>query len=390
MNDRLPIVELKRIMMKFAEDTSLTRDSKQPDRYLWTDAFAVCNFIVLFNLTGSMEYLELGKKLVDQVHWILGRYRYEDKRKGWISGLDEETGRTHPTQGGLRIGKDLNERGEDEPYDSDLEWDRDGQYYHYLTKWMHALNRVSRVTNEKKYNLWAIELAKVIHPKFTYIPRGGGTKRMYWKMSTDLSYPLVTSMGHHDPLDGLVTYLESQSIADFYQDPSFPDLDQEIADLEAICKEKEWATHDPLGLGGLLIDSCLLAQLIGMGNDPYKFLLHDIIEDTGMGLSYYVKANHLKLSANYRLAFRELGLAIGLKSIRKIEILIRDHADSFQPLQPWELQIESLKEYQNLIGIIEKFWKMPSNQDSESWEEHENINEVMLGTCLAPDGFLII
>lgn len=31
-------------------------------------------------------------------------------------------------------------------------------------------------------------------------------KRMYWKMSVDLSRPQVPSMGHHDPLDGYISY----------------------------------------------------------------------------------------------------------------------------------------------------------------------------------------
>jgi len=34
---------------------------------------------------------------------------------------------------------------------------------------------------------------------------------MHWKMSIDLSYVLVPSMGQHDPLDGLVTYCELQA-----------------------------------------------------------------------------------------------------------------------------------------------------------------------------------
>jgi hypothetical protein len=45
--------------------------------------------------------------------------------------------------GGLRIGKPLKERGANEPIDESLEWDRDGQYFHYLTKWMHALCRAA-------------------------------------------------------------------------------------------------------------------------------------------------------------------------------------------------------------------------------------------------------
>jgi len=34
---------------------------------------------------------------------------------------------------------------------------------------------------------------------------------MYWKMSIDLSYPLVVSMGHQAPLDGFITYNQLQA-----------------------------------------------------------------------------------------------------------------------------------------------------------------------------------
>ena len=36
---------------------------------------------------------------------------------------------------------------------------------------------------------------------------------MYWKMSIDLSRPLVASMGQHDPLDGFVTCAELDATA---------------------------------------------------------------------------------------------------------------------------------------------------------------------------------
>ena len=62
----------------------------------------------------------------------------------------------------------MNERRPDEPPNERLEWDRDGQYYHYLTKWMHALNRVGRVTGDPTYTRWAMELAKTAHARFTY------------------------------------------------------------------------------------------------------------------------------------------------------------------------------------------------------------------------------
>ena len=87
-----------------------------------------------------------------QVHNILGRHREDDLRKGWISGLNEQEGSSHPTRGGLRIGKKLNERRPATLWTN--VWNgKDGQYYHYLTKWMHALNRAGRVTGDSIYTL---------------------------------------------------------------------------------------------------------------------------------------------------------------------------------------------------------------------------------------------
>ena len=80
--------------------------------------------------------------------------------------LDDETGRRHPTAGGLRIGKSLKERGPQEPFDERLEWDRDGQYFHYLTKWMHALCRAAFATGEASYARWAIELGETAFRQF--------------------------------------------------------------------------------------------------------------------------------------------------------------------------------------------------------------------------------
>ena len=240
------------IMIEFARSTGLSPAAKTPRRYLWTDAFAVCNFLELYRQTGDEQYKDLALVLVDQVHDILGRHREDDARTGWISGMDEKEGRNHPTRGGVRIGKKMNESGPADRFDEDLEWDRDGQYYHYLTKWMHALSRVGRVTGDSSYNRWATELAKTAHARFTHLPSPGSQKRMYWKMSIDLSHPLVPSMGHHDPLDGFITYNELQAalVNDLRGSPDL-DLSDEITDMAAICHGKNWATEDPLGIGGL-------------------------------------------------------------------------------------------------------------------------------------------
>jgi hypothetical protein len=236
------------LMEKFADATGIS-GTATPRRYLWTDAFAVCNFLGLFRETGDSRFIRLARELVDQVHRILGRHRNDDTRHGWISGLSEEEGERHPTHGGLRIGKPLNERQPHEPPNSQLEWEQDGQYFHYLTKWMHALYRMGRETGERAYQRWAAELAVAAHRGFTFEVRPGGPTRLIWKISIDLSRPLVSSMGQHDPLDGLITYLELQT-AEVCESECGADLTQAIADMNEMSAHFHGATEDPLGIGG--------------------------------------------------------------------------------------------------------------------------------------------
>ena len=184
------IKEAVALMEAYAQRTGLT-NMRHPRRYLWTDAFAVCNFLGLARATKDQRFLELARRLVDQTHHTLGRHRDDDPRRGWISGSDERSGQDHPTRGGLRIGKEMPERRQDEPFDERLEWERDGQYFHYLSKWMHALDQLSRTTREPRFNLWARELAAAAAQSFIHRSPVGGAPRMYWKISIDLSRPLV-------------------------------------------------------------------------------------------------------------------------------------------------------------------------------------------------------
>jgi hypothetical protein len=380
---------VEKIMTEFARLTGLSPASSAPRRYLWTDAFAVCNFLGLYQETRAEEFKDLALKLVDQVHDTLGRHRKDDPRTGWISGLDEEDGRLHPTKGGLRIGKELQERGPSDPFNERLEWDQDGQYYHYLTKWMHALNRVSGVTGNLKYNTWAMELAKTAHASFVYASSSGGSKRMYWKMSIDLFRPLVVSMGQHDPLDGFVTYNELQATA--AKDPKKSmgnDLRAEILDMANICEGKIWATDDPLGIGGLLFDACRVAQLIVSENLEQAGLLETLLESSLIGLNSFLKENSLKFPAEYRLAFRELGLSIGLQAVEKIGELIEQRSGLLREKDRLLSLLKTLSRYTGLKEIIERFWLEEANREAESWIAHHDINWVMLATSLAPDGFL--
>ncbi|UCG07107.1 MAG: hypothetical protein JSV83_00160 [Desulfobacterales bacterium] len=387
MEPQTNISIVKGIMAEFSDATGLATAENPPRRYLWTDAFAVCNFLELYDRTGDESWRNLAFHLADQVLYILGRHREDDPRAGWISGLSEEEGKRHPTAGGLRIGKQQNERKPDDPYDNQLEWDRDGQYYHYLTKWMHALNRVSRSTGDASFNLWAIELAKAAHAGFVRA-LDFGSKRVYWKMSIDLSYPLVSSMGHHDPLDGLITYTQIQATAVALFNASRPELDSEIADMASLCQGKNWATDDPLGLGGLLCHAFTIVQLMDQGRFNEDVLLKDLLASSLAGLDAFMLSPFLEFPAGRRLAFRELGLSIGLHAVERIEGLIGEEPNMFDNKHSIYSQIRHLRRFACLGEAIEKFWLDPQNRTAASWTEHQDINSVMLATSLAPDGYL--
>lgn len=378
------------LMLEYAASSGLSPARPDPQRYLWTDAFAVCNFLGLYRETGEEQYRKLALDLVHQVHATLGQHRADDQRKGWISGLDEKKGSQHPAIGGLRIGKEMNERKPGEPSDESLEWDRDGQYYHYLTKWMHALAKAGLATGDSEFTKWAIELAKTAHASFTYAPLPGARKRMYWKMSIDLSYALVPSMGQHDPLDGLVTYCELQAQADQSETRrDWPSLSTEIADMARIGEGQPLATNDPLGIGSLLVDAYRMAQLIAKGSFPYAGLLTEVLEAARSGLDYYsMTTASWRHPADYRLAFRELGLSIGLHAAGQMQKLLNQHLGAFDESSSLSLQVDHLMRHSQLQTEIEAFWLKGRNRESDSWSAHRFINMVMLATSLAPEGFL--
>jgi hypothetical protein len=392
MKENTSIAMARALMDEFTILTRISPTGKLPPRrYLWTDAFAVCNFLGLSHHMRDKNYTCLALRLVDQVHAILGRHREDDPRSGWISGLDDEEGAMHPTKGGLRIGKEINERRPEDPFDEHAEWDRDGQYYHYLTKWMHALNRVSRATGDSKYNTWAIELAKTAHAGFTYVPSFGGPKRMYWKMSIDLTYPLVLSMGHHDPLDGFITYHQLRATAEKVNKKSpLPELNVEIADMATMCKGKSWATDDPLGIGGLLSDAFRVGRLIVDKYCDRTDLLETLLDSSLKGLAFYTSESPLRLPAGYRLAFRELGLSIGLRAVERLKGLITQNPGLFNNKHVLNSHLEGMMRYAPLGEEIEKFWLESANREVNTWMDHRDINMVMLATSLAPYGFLNI
>lgn len=375
----------REIMRGFALRTGLEQADLPSTRYLWTDAFAVCNLLGLFVEDEDAEALRLALHLVDETHQILGRHRPDDRRHGWISGFDEQRGAMHPTIGGLRIGKELPERTPDEHFDAALEWDRDGQYYHYLTKWMYALDCVSRVTDDPRYRAWAVELARAAHAGFSVFDAAGSSIGFHWKMSIDLSWPLVPSMSQHDSLDGFLVYNRLRAgLGGGDED----DLGHEVRDLSQVCVGRDWLTDDALGIGGLLMDAYALARMMSDGilNEPN--LLGSLLESSLAGLELLVRRRAFEESAVRRLPFRELGLAIGLHAVRRLEMRVDRDPRGFAHGDELLSTLEALTAYVDLATTIEKFWLQPENRRSPNWVGHLEINEVMLATSLAPYGYL--
>ena len=376
-------------MTAFLERTGVT-GAVEPRRYLWTDAFAVCNLLALAEQLGEPRYTDLARELIHQVHHVLGRHRPDDVRSGWISGLAEEEGRRHPTAGGLRIGKPLPERGAAELIDARLEWNRDGQYFHYLTKWAHALDVAARRTGELQFSRWGCELMEAACDRFIVASAGGGL-HMSWKMSIDLTRPLVSSMGHHDPLDGYIRCMQLRATALAGGSAQGAEVMASRAALFSdMIRRNALPSSDPLGIGGLMMDAAVLAQLTNGKELKDDGLLDALLIAAVAGLHHYVGEAELQRSATQRLAFRELGLSIGLHAAPIAEQAISTRPHVFQDSAGLARSLGALEDFATLGRQIETFWLDPGAQDATSWTEHEDINAVMLATALVPAGVLVL
>ncbi|MFW5815299.1 MAG: hypothetical protein ACOCVP_00460 [Wenzhouxiangella sp.] len=376
--------QVEQLLEGFAERTGLM-GSSAPQRYLWTDAFAVCTYLSLHRARADEKFLGRARALVDQVHDVLGAYADNDPRSGRIGARSEQEHAASPTGAGLRIGKQQPERKPGEAFDERREWDRDGQYFHYLTRWMHALERVAETTGERHYHRWAVDLALAAFAAFVHQPPGGASPRMVWKMSVDLDRPLVPSMGHHDPLDGWV--VTQMLLASDHGDEDERSALRRCASVyREIFAPRDLATGDPLGIGGLLVDAWQLFR-IGPDADPtVAARIPELIEAAAPGLEPLVGQRQLDAAPRYRLGFRELGLATGLHAVQQLNEC-RDCTDSADPAR-LGAALTRIAGRLSLAEEIERTWLDPANRALRSWTDHRDINDVMLAACLAPAGYL--
>jgi hypothetical protein len=202
---------------------------------------------------------------------------------------------------------------------------------------------------------------------------------MVWKASIDLVRPLVETQGQHDPFDGLVTCLQMEATARVLGIAPRSSLHAAIADLSAMVDPEELVTSDPLGIGGLLTDACRLAQI---GGD--RVLVGATLAAAERGLASYLRDRPLGLPAPHRLAFRELGLAIGLAAEDLFDDLrLRDRVDL-----RGSAALARMTRHREVRPALQAFWLRAEHRETESWREHQDIDDVMLATTLCPGGFL--
>ncbi|KAK4217352.1 hypothetical protein QBC37DRAFT_414911 [Rhypophila decipiens] len=312
-------------------------------RYLWTDAFGLLNLITLSRELSNPGYLTLARNLVRSVHQTLGRTR--DQKSLLPLATDSS-----PLKGGLRIGK-MDECGSD----------GDGQYHHYLTIWMFALNRLSLATGEKEWNRMAIELAGGIHPYFVF-RRENGTKRMVWKVSMDLKKVLVPSEGHLDAATGYVVYsLLKRTAEGFGEENTGRLLDDEINDYKEIMagEGKLSVSADPLDLGmGLWMCHFFCGEegwARKMGEESLD-VARKLLDEKGP---------LMKRDAARRLAFREFGSCLGLRCYG----------------------MAGDDELEGKVRGVLKFWERYLDGETEDLEDLRPISLVMFASALIPGAF---
>jgi hypothetical protein len=343
-------------------------------------------------------------RLIACAHATLGRHRGDDGRQGALSGDD-----ARPTAGGLRIGKPLPERRIDEAFDERLEWERDGQYFHYLTKWIHALLDVSDRRDDVVTLRWARDLAEAACEAF--IERDGDSRpvaggamsstissTISWKRSIDLRRVLVPGGGTLDPLDGLAT-VTRVATACARRGLDIGSLGSHLDELASICTSASgWATADPLGIGGVigsalgLLDA--LAEPAAVGDRSLRADLVDFaLLDARAGLEVYERSRRSMVGHRPGLAFRELGLAEGLHRARRLrdrfestglasESAIGFGIDDAARRESISASLAELTRFDPLGTWIERHWIEASRRGLSEWRDHLDINEISLASSL--------
>jgi hypothetical protein len=175
--------------------------------------------------------------------------------------------------------------------------------------------------------------------------------KMFWKLSMDLSQPIVDSEGNLDPIDGYVTYTRLQETSDDHHV-----LDEELAALKKIVDDKveNYSSSDVLDLGMML---WTVHWLVPQPTWPVSALWpaklqHRVFEHLFVAIKNF---RLFYLSKEKRLACREFGAALGLRTaVPLINKMLEYHAS----INPGDLKtIESFNALKAMPDQILDKWE---------------------------------
>lgn len=317
------------------DEAGLCSDGLQR-RYLWTDAFGVLSYVSIaerYKLEGNSgeaeKYKRAANMLVDVVHQTLGSPRSEKSEDHMTKDASSPTGYV-----GLRIGKVDSRRV------TDYGMSYDGQYWHYVDKWLLALARSGHVSE-------GIQIAKSCFPYF-FDDGGDGTGwggGIRWKLSVDASAPpsLQRARASDDTLVALIVF----SILEAHRVPSDASLKDEINQLNvALQGYRPRVTDDPLGWG---LEAMYDQYIKG---HPRQAALKE-------HQPYALHSSHLSLP------FRLYGAMIGAR-----------------------IAGESVASQQKVDQLVSLSLRHEARAAASGMEEHSSINRVMLAMCLLCPGAL--
>ncbi|KAM5537581.1 hypothetical protein V8D89_008659 [Ganoderma adspersum] len=339
-------------------------------RYLWTDAFGVLNLLTLSVLVPEARstYTTLAARLIAAVHDTLGRTR---DGQAPLPGASD----AHPLAGGLRIGK---EADEDDPGG-----DGDGQYHHYLTLWMFALNRMARASCERRYNDLAIELARAVHPAFVR-DRDAPRPRMCWKTSVDLRRVAVSSEGNLDPIDGYVVFslLQRNNAADRKV------LEREVGEYRRILETKwrRYISDDPLDLGMTLWTA---HWFVGRPREEWAM---ELSKRALVCLRALIdEQKYFDAPTRFRLAFRELGTCLGVRvqcHRGRSASTVTATGDLYTAAEEKKVVVEGKAYWDRFLEKVEMTWAPYLEKESPAVKlKLQPITMVMYAAALVPGAF---
>jgi hypothetical protein len=314
-----------------ADEAGLCAGGKQR-RYLWTDAFGVLAYLSLAEQTSeTQKYNQAANKLIDEVHECLGKPRSNKK----ADQMTPDTTLSPTGYVGLRIGKTESRQV------TDYGMRYDGQYWHYVDKWLLALARAGRIED-------GVRIAKSVFPHFFDAgSKGDGWDGgIRWKLSVDATPPPSLQRAHASD-DTLVALIVFRMLENNRPSSSPTNLKDEIDMLErSLQYYRPRVTDDPLGWGlEAMYDQFLEGH-------PRRSALASL-QDSALHTS------HLSLP------FRLYGAMIGAR-----------------------IAGESVAAPSKVDRLIQLSLQHEAQAQARGYEEHSSINRVMLAMSLLCPGAL--